>query len=114
MTSRQLVDFVEAALAAHGVAKVIPGDEVLRQQARRRLESKLTGELIAQHAEDIAQRAAEAALPPDLVEQVATLLGQSTRCGRGAAKRAHRPAPATGAGRRRDPKAARVANDGDE
>src|SRR6516162_3817813 len=29
MTSRQLVDFVEAALARYGVAKVIPDDEVL-------------------------------------------------------------------------------------
>jgi len=31
MTSRQLVDFIEAALAAHGVDKVVPDGEVIRQ-----------------------------------------------------------------------------------
>src|SRR5215471_14823076 len=47
MTSRQLVDFVEGKLEFYGVAKVIPGGEVIHQHARHHLENKLTGELIA-------------------------------------------------------------------
>jgi hypothetical protein len=74
MTSRQLVDFVEEALAAHGVAKVIPDAQVLLHHARQRLENKLTGELIATHAEAITQRAAAMELPPDLGARVAALL----------------------------------------
>jgi hypothetical protein len=74
MTSRQLVDFVEAALEAHGVAKVMPAAEVLHQHARHRLETKLTGELIAAHAEVIARRAAATELPDNLATQVAELL----------------------------------------
>jgi hypothetical protein len=70
MTSRQLVDFVEAKLAEHGVEKVVPDVEVLQQHARHRLEVKLTDELIAAHAEEIARRAAAAELPADLVARV--------------------------------------------
>jgi hypothetical protein len=74
MTSRQLVDFVEAALEAHGVAKVMPDAEVLQQHTRHRLETKLTDELIAAHAEVIAQRAAATELPDNLATQVAELM----------------------------------------
>jgi hypothetical protein len=74
MTSRELVDFVEEALACYSVGKVIPDGEVIRQQARHLLETKLTGELIAQHAAAIAERAAAAELPADLVTQVYKLL----------------------------------------
>jgi hypothetical protein len=74
MTSRQVVDFVEAAFARHGVAKVVPEAEVLEQQARHRLESKFSDELLARHAEEIAQRAAATELPPDLMERVHELL----------------------------------------
>ena len=74
MTSRQLVDFVEAALARCGVDKVIPDGEVIQQHARHHLETKLTGELIAQHAEEIASCAAAAELPADLVPQLYKLL----------------------------------------
>ena len=74
MTSRQLVDFIEAALAAHGVDKVVPDGEVIQQHARHHLETKLASELIAHHAEDIARRAAAAELPADLVIQVYRLL----------------------------------------
>ena len=75
MTSRQLVDFVEAALADYRVDKLVPDGAVIRQHARHHLETKLTGELIAQHAEAIAERAAAAELPADLVTQVTKLLG---------------------------------------
>jgi hypothetical protein len=74
MTSRQLVDFVEKAFVAHGVAKVIPNGQIIEQQARHYLENKLAGDLIAKHAEAIAARAAAAELPADLVAQVERLL----------------------------------------
>jgi len=48
----------------------------VQQQARHLVETKLTGELIAQHAEEIAQRAAATELPADLVPQVYKLLKQ--------------------------------------
>jgi hypothetical protein len=74
MTSRQLVDFVEAKLAECGVKKVMPDTEVLQQHARHRLEIKLTDELIAGHAEEIARRAAATELPADLTARVIELL----------------------------------------
>ena len=74
MTSRQLVDFVEAAFEAHSVAKVMPAAEVLQQHARHQLETKLTDDLIAANAEVIAQRAAAMKLPRDLAKQVPELL----------------------------------------
>jgi hypothetical protein len=48
--------------------------EVIQQHARHHLENKLTGELIAQHAEEITRRAAATALPADLVSLVYKLL----------------------------------------
>ena len=74
MTSRQLVDFVEGMFGFYGVAKVIPDGEVIHRHARHLLENNLTGELIAQHAEEITKRAADAKLPADLVTQVYKLL----------------------------------------
>jgi hypothetical protein len=74
MTSRQLVDFVEARLREHGVAKVIPDAAVLVEHARHHLETKLAGEVLARHADDIAMRAAAQELPPDLAAKVAKLL----------------------------------------
>jgi hypothetical protein len=75
MTSRQLVDFVEEKLQEHGVEKIIPGGDVLLAHARHRVEARLSGELLAQHAEEIASRAAAQELPDDLAEKVAELLG---------------------------------------
>jgi hypothetical protein len=74
MTSRQLVDFVEGKLQEHGVEKVIPDDAVLLEHARHLVETKLSDELLAQHAEDIARQAAAQELPPDLAAKVAELL----------------------------------------
>jgi hypothetical protein len=42
MTSRQLVDFVEAAFARHGVVKVVPENAVLASHARHCIEEQLT------------------------------------------------------------------------
>jgi hypothetical protein len=74
MTSRQLVDFVEAALAANGVEKVMPTSEVLEQQARHRLQVMLTNNRLAEQADEIAQQAAAMALPDDLAVQVRDVL----------------------------------------
>jgi hypothetical protein len=74
MTSPQLVAFVEAALQRHGVTKVVPAGEIVRQHARHHLETKLTKELIARHAEEIAKQAAAHELPADLVSRVGELL----------------------------------------
>jgi hypothetical protein len=74
MTSRQLVNFVEGMFGFYGVAKVIPDGEVIHRHARHLLENNLTGELIAQHAEEITKRAADTELPADLVTQVYKLL----------------------------------------
>jgi hypothetical protein len=74
MTSSQLIEFIEAALAAHGVRKVIPDRETLEQQARHRLEVKYSEELLARHGDDIARRAAQAPLPPDIYKRIADLL----------------------------------------
>ena len=76
MTSRQLIDFVEAAFARLGVAKVIPNDAVIREHARHLIAEKLTGGLIARHAEDIAAQTAAVTLPSDLLEKLVDLVGE--------------------------------------
>ena len=63
MTSRQLVDFVEAKFRAYGVKKVVPDNEVLERQARRIIEQRLAAEEVAKAAKKIAKRAKDAALP---------------------------------------------------
>jgi hypothetical protein len=74
MTSRQLVDKVEAAFAANGVEKVIPAPAVLEQQARYRLQIKLTQQSLASKAKAIERRAATMALPEDLDAKIRALL----------------------------------------
>jgi hypothetical protein len=73
MTSRQLVDFVEDKFAEFGVKKVIPSDEVITEQARRLIEHKLTRDLLAEHAEKLARKAADAKLPRGLRLRLAKL-----------------------------------------
>jgi len=74
MQSRQLVDFVEAGIAAYGITKVVPDDDVLESHARHHLESKFSSELLARHAAAIAERAAATKLPPDLLVRVVEVL----------------------------------------
>jgi hypothetical protein len=76
MTSRQLVDFVEAAFVRHGVGKVVPDNAVIRDHARHLLESRLSAELLAQHAEEIAEQAAAVELPVDLFAQILDLVSE--------------------------------------
>jgi hypothetical protein len=74
MTSRQLVDYVEAAFNRYGVAKAVPDNAVIREHARHLIESRLSAELLAQHADDIAEQAAAVELPDDLWDQILDLL----------------------------------------
>jgi hypothetical protein len=74
MTSRQLVDFVEAKLEEHGVEKLVPDEDVLEAQARRLIEHKLTRDLIDGERERIAQEAARKELPADLEDRLEALL----------------------------------------
>jgi hypothetical protein len=74
MTSRQLVDFVEEKLAAHGCAKVLPENGTLQEHARRLLEAKLTQKLVEDNQPKIAEEAAGIDLATDLDEQVIALL----------------------------------------
>src|SRR5262249_19787959 len=74
MTSRQLVNFVELRLQVYGASKVIPDGGVLLEHARHHLETKLSTELLAQHAADITARAAAHELPADLAARIAELL----------------------------------------
>jgi hypothetical protein len=76
MTSRQLVDFVEAKLAEHGVAKLIPDAATLKRQARRLVERRLTRAVLKRQAKQIARKAAEAKLPANLAKRVAALLDE--------------------------------------
>jgi hypothetical protein len=74
MTSRQLLDFVEAKLGEHGVEKLVPEDAVLEQHARRLIEQRLANEAIARLKSKITQQAGAKKLPTDLRERLADVL----------------------------------------
>ena len=76
MTSRQLVDFIEAKLTAHGVAKLIPDDATLEQQACRVIKHRLTQQALAKMSARIAKQAEAAKLPEDLRERIADVFKQ--------------------------------------
>jgi hypothetical protein len=70
MTSRQLVDFIEAGLTEHGASKLIPDEAVIEQHTRRVLEAQLTEQAIAKISGEIAEQAKKIELPADLREQI--------------------------------------------
>jgi hypothetical protein len=76
MTSRQLVDFIEAKLVDHGVAKVVPANGALAQHARRLIEQEMTRKALEAVAAEITQRAAVVELPQDLEDQTQALLAE--------------------------------------
>jgi hypothetical protein len=76
MTSGQLVDFIEAKLTAHGVAKLIPDDAILEQQARRIIKHRLTQHALAKLSTRIAKQAETAKLPANLRERIAEVFKQ--------------------------------------
>jgi hypothetical protein len=71
MTSRQLVDFIETKLTAHGVAKLIPDDAALEQEARRIITHRLTQQALGKMSARIAKQAQTAKLPDHLRERIA-------------------------------------------
>jgi hypothetical protein len=71
MTSRQLVDFIEAKLAEHGVAKLIPDAATLKEQARRGIRHQLTQQALAKIADELTKQAETAKLPKNLRALVA-------------------------------------------
>ena len=79
MTSRQLVDFIEAKFAEHGVEKLIPDDAAIAQHARRVIEQQLAEKAIAEIADKIAAEAKAAELPTDLRQRVEAYLAKHPR-----------------------------------
>ena len=59
MTSREFIDFLERKFAEQGVEKVIPGDEILTQQARRAFERTLTARKLDEWRNEIAEETAD-------------------------------------------------------
>ena len=76
MTSRQLLDFVEAKLEEHGVEKLVPEDTILEQHARRLIKQKLASKAIARVSSKIAKGTASRKLPADLTARIAAALGE--------------------------------------
>jgi hypothetical protein len=79
MTSRQLVDFIEAKLREYGVKKVIPDDDVLERQARRCIEQRMIAEAISKARKKIAGRVKKTLAPEGLRQKVPKLLERSPR-----------------------------------
>jgi hypothetical protein len=76
MTSRQIVDFIEAKFAEHGVIKLIPDAEIIKRHALRVRENQLMEEAIAKAAEQIAEQIAETTLPADLPQLIKDKLNE--------------------------------------
>jgi DNA topoisomerase 6 subunit A-like protein len=70
MTARQFVDFLDAKLTEHGVKKVMPDADAMKEHARRLYQQHLAKQVIEQAREDLERQATEMDLPPDLKEQV--------------------------------------------
>ena len=76
MTSPQLVASVERKLTEHGVAKVVPADEVIDEHARRLLERTLTKKVIDEMEAEITKMAKEIELPADLTDRIKQTLNE--------------------------------------
>jgi hypothetical protein len=74
MTSRQFVDLIEAKLTEHGVAKLIPDDKIIEQQARRVIKEQLIAQAIAKIEGDLAKQTETVKLPTNLRDQVGQFL----------------------------------------
>jgi len=76
MTSRQMVDFIEAKLTMHGVAKVVPDAGTIDAHARRLIEQRLASEALAEIRDRITRQAAATALPVDIEVQLRSYLAR--------------------------------------
>jgi hypothetical protein len=72
LTSDQLIAFIEGKLAKHGIKKVIPKADLLRDAYRLFVNSKRVEEIVAQTIEDIESE--NIAAPPNLGVRVAAHL----------------------------------------
>jgi len=70
LTSRELVDFIEAKLAEHGVIKLIPNDEVIENHARHVIGDIILEKAIAEVSKTLDEEVNATALPADLREQI--------------------------------------------
>jgi hypothetical protein len=74
LTSGQLVEFIEAKLAKHGIKKLIPKAELLRDAYRLFVNSKRVEEIVEKTMEDIENE--DVAVPANLSNRVAAHLRQ--------------------------------------
>jgi hypothetical protein len=72
MSSPQFIQFIERKLIEHGVDKLIPDGETIKDHARRLTERQLSQNLLAAFEKDIADGADAAAnaLSPDIRELI--------------------------------------------
>ena len=76
MTSRQMVDFIEAKLTMHGIAKVVPDPRTIVAHARRLIEQRLARDALAEIRDQITRQAAATALPEGIEAQLRSYLAQ--------------------------------------
>jgi hypothetical protein len=76
MTSRQLIDFVEAKLAKHGVKKLVPDENTLQHHARRLIEQQLAAAQVEKLKARLSRTAARTPLPADLRQGVERRLAE--------------------------------------
>ncbi|MGI6417257.1 MAG: hypothetical protein ACOX1P_16470 [Thermoguttaceae bacterium] len=69
-TSDLLIEWLEGKLEEHGIAKVVPRQEVLEEAYRRALQISIVRDRIRDIEDEAAKVAAKAAVPDDLREQV--------------------------------------------
>jgi hypothetical protein len=72
MTSRQLIDFIEAKLKEHGVEKLVPDEATLITHAKRLKEQAIAQRVLERLADYIKRKAdaATADLPEELAQMV--------------------------------------------
>ena len=74
MTSRQLVDFIEAQFTKYGVKKVIPDIKTLTREWHRLIERRLLDEQVEKWRKRIAAAAYKVDPPANLTEQLQCVL----------------------------------------
>jgi hypothetical protein len=76
MTSRQMVDFIEAKLTMHGIAKVVPDPRTIDAHVRRLIEQRLARDALAEIRDQITRQAAATPLPEGIEAQLRSYLAQ--------------------------------------
>ncbi len=76
MTSRQFIDFIEAKLTMHGVAKVVPDAGIIEAHARHLIEQRLAREALGEIRDRITRQAAATALPVGIEVQLRRYLAR--------------------------------------